>query len=65
LTLLTSTPAVRVKGASTVTAAGAALDNQSATANGYYTQITGFSGLTANDPVAVSSDNWAELAAEL
>jgi len=64
-TLLTTSPAVRIKGATTVTASSAALANQSATANGFYAQITGFSGLTTNDPCAISTDNWAELDAEL
>ena len=65
MTLLTSAPAVRIKGASTATASSAALANQNATSNGFYTQITGFSGLTPNDPCAMSSDAWIALDAEL
>lgn len=65
LALTTTSPVIRADFASNVTGSGSALDNTFVDSYGLATEITGFTGLTDQDPCAISTVNLLSADAEL
>lgn len=65
LALTTTTPVIRADFAGNVAASGATLDNTFTDSYGLVTEITGFTGLTDQDPCAISTVNVISADAEL
>lgn len=65
LALTTTSPVIRADFAGNVTGSGSALDNTFVDSYGLATEITGFTGLTDQDPCAISTVNVLSADAEL